>query len=348
MTVRWPAKRGDVGAAAAEVNDLSAAVTWANIPIANVPTGTSGTTVALGDHTHTGVYSDAAHVHEGTVIDATAVTDGYVLTADGAGNSAWEAPASGGLANVVEDLTPQLGGNLDPNSKNLTGTIASTTWTLPASGNFTFSSDGTGRVAFDLGTDGYWESNDGGTNVVQSCNNTDFRFSVTGSGFDTYPCYLTGFLDLRLDQPIKIKEQAAADADVTAYGQLWVRTATPNELWFTDDAGNDFGITPSVAEKTASYTLALTDSGHVIRFTGATGSKVCTIPANASVAFPIGTMIGITNDGSVTMTVAITTDTLTWGKDNTTGTRTLAAGADCVILKTTATTWKINGSALVT
>jgi len=36
-----------------EVNDLTAAVTWANIPIANVPTGTTGSTVALGNHTHT-------------------------------------------------------------------------------------------------------------------------------------------------------------------------------------------------------------------------------------------------------------------------------------------------------
>ena len=106
---------------------------------------------------------------------------------------------------------------------------------------------------------------------------------------------------------------------------------------------------PSVARnKTASYTMVLGDAGQVVRFTGATASKVCTIPANASVAFPIGTMIGITNDGSATMTLAITTDTMTWGKDNTTGTRTLAAGADCVILKTTATTWKVNGSALVT
>jgi hypothetical protein len=106
---------------------------------------------------------------------------------------------------------------------------------------------------------------------------------------------------------------------------------------------------PAVARNnTASSGIVLADAGQLVRFTGATASKVCTIPANADIAFPIGTMIGITNDGSVTMTLAITTDTMTWGKDNTTGTRTLAAGADCVILKTTATTWKVNGSALVT
>lgn len=57
---------------------------------------------------------------EGTAILSTGpVTDGYVLTADGAGAAAWEAAAGGGLSNVVEDTTPQLGGNLDLNSKQI-------------------------------------------------------------------------------------------------------------------------------------------------------------------------------------------------------------------------------------
>ena len=42
-----------------EVNDLTQAVVWTNIPIANVPTGTSGSTVALGDHTHSNYLTDA-------------------------------------------------------------------------------------------------------------------------------------------------------------------------------------------------------------------------------------------------------------------------------------------------
>lgn len=40
-----------------------------------------------------------------------------------------------------------------------------------------------------------------------------------------------------------MKEQANADADVAAIGQLWVKTATPNELYFTTDAGDDIQIT---------------------------------------------------------------------------------------------------------
>jgi len=44
---------------------------------------------------------------------------------------------------------------------------------------------------------------------------------------------------LTLEGTMSLKEQAAADADTAAYGQIWVANSTPNELWFTDDAGTD-------------------------------------------------------------------------------------------------------------
>ncbi len=44
---------------------------------------------------------------------------------------------------------------------------------------------------------------------------------------------------LAVEGTIKIKEQADANPDTAAYGQLWVNTASPCELWFTDDAGAD-------------------------------------------------------------------------------------------------------------
>lgn len=46
--------------------------------------------------------------------------DNYVLTYDhGTGVIGLEVAASGGLANIVEDTTPQLGGDLDVNTKNI-------------------------------------------------------------------------------------------------------------------------------------------------------------------------------------------------------------------------------------
>ena len=38
---------------------------------------------------------------------------------------------------------------------------------------------------------------------------------------------------------LKLVEQADASADTAAQGQIWVNTATQNELWFTDDTGKD-------------------------------------------------------------------------------------------------------------
>ena len=48
---------------------------------------------------------------------------------------------------------------------------------------------------------------------------------------------------LTVEGSITLKEQVNADADTAAYGQLWTKTATPNELYFTNDAGNDIQLT---------------------------------------------------------------------------------------------------------
>jgi len=57
--------------------------------------------------------------------------------------------------------------------------------------------------------------------------------------------------DVRItDGVLLIKEQAEADADQAGYGQVWVDTATPNTLMFTDDAGTDHQV-PTQATQAA-------------------------------------------------------------------------------------------------
>ena len=46
---------------------------------------------------------------------------------------------------------------------------------------------------------------------------------------------------------LSMKEMSNAPADTAAYGQLWVKTATPNELHFTTDAGDDIQLTSGTA-----------------------------------------------------------------------------------------------------
>lgn len=61
--------------------------------------------------------------------------------------------------------------------------------------------------------------------------------SKVGIGTDSPKTALT------VEGAVTLKEQAAAETDTAAYGQLWVKTATPNELYFTTDAGDDVQIT---------------------------------------------------------------------------------------------------------
>lgn len=112
--------------------------------------------------------------------------------------------------------------------------------------------------------------------------------------------------------------------------------------FFTQVRRDGFLMNPEISEiitANSSATFALTDAGTTWHKATSTAAQTFTIPANASVAFPIGTMIAVKNSGTVTVSIAITTDTLT-GTDGATGTRTLAAFQTAVIQKMTATTWE--------
>ena len=51
-----------------------------------------------------------------------------------------------------------------------------------------------------------------------------------------------GTLKYGVQSTLQLTEQADVGADTAAQGQIWVNTATPNELYFTDDAGTDYDI----------------------------------------------------------------------------------------------------------
>lgn len=98
---------------------------------------------------------------------------------------------------------------------------------------------------------------------------------------------------------------------------------------------------PQNLQNGSPYTFALSDRGKTVF-----SAVNLTIPANASVAFPVGAGITIISGGSP-ITIAITTDTLTWAASGgTTGTRTLAAASVCTIIKTGTTGWIITGAGL--
>jgi hypothetical protein len=100
--------------------------------------------------------------------------------------------------------------------------------------------------------------------------------------------------------------------------------------------------------QSAAYTLVLTDAGkHIFHPSADTTARIWTIPANATVAYPIGTAISFVNqNGAGVITIAITSDTMRLAGAGTTGSRSLAANGIATALKVTATEWIISGVGL--
>lgn len=107
--------------------------------------------------------------------------------------------------------------------------------------------------------------------------------------------------------------------------------------------GGYMGIPQSPAATTGSYTIVAADAGEHIY---STATRTITIPANASVAFPVGTAISFVAASGATVTIAITSDTLLLAGPGTTGSRTLAPFGMATALKITSTSWIISGNGL--
>ena len=115
----------------------------------------------------------------------------------------------------------------------------------------------------------------------------------------------------------------------------------------TADGTNSVGFKNiPVNSQSTAYTLILSDAGKTILHPIAdNNARTFTIPANISVAYPIGTSVTFVNLIN-TVTIAITSDTMYLASDGTTGNRTLAAYGVATAIKVASTTWVISGNGL--
>jgi hypothetical protein len=112
----------------------------------------------------------------------------------------------------------------------------------------------------------------------------------------------------------------------------------------TDAVG--FRNTP-VNSQSAAYTAVLADAGKTIFHPASdNNARTFTIPANSSVAYPVGTVLTFVNLAEADVTIAITDDTLYLAGAGTTGSRTLAEYGIASAVKLASTTWLISGNGL--
>ena len=86
----------------------------------------------------------------------------------------------------------------------------------------------------------------------------------------------------------------------------------------------------AVTDKTDNYTAVLADANTCLNF-GTASSKTFTIPANATVAFPVGTIF-LVGKSTNALTLAVTTDTLI-------GSTSIAATTGALVVKVAPTVW---------
>lgn len=97
--------------------------------------------------------------------------------------------------------------------------------------------------------------------------------------------------------------------------------------------------------QTANYTLVMADAGKQILMT-TNPAITATIPANASVAYPVGTVLTFVNITGGNISIAVTSDTIALAGTGTTGTRTLSHNGVATAVKVTTVNWVISGAGL--
>ena len=121
-------------------------------------------------------------------------------------------------------------------------------------------------------------------------------------------------------------------------------TGTPSAATTTNGAnGIGYMGLPQNATTTGAYPVVAADAGTHIY---STASRVVTIPANASIAMPVGTTIVFVAATGATVTIAITSDTMLLAGTGTVGSRTLAPFGVATAIKITSTSWIISGNGL--
>jgi hypothetical protein len=91
------------------------------------------------------------------------------------------------------------------------------------------------------------------------------------------------------DSPLMIAEAAAAASDTAALGQVWVKNTAPNELWFTNDAGDDEWVAGNsaygelyVTDGAGTQDLTTAGTAYKINQFTADGASLNTTPAHAN------------------------------------------------------------------
>lgn len=209
-----------------------------------------------------------------------------------------------------------------------------------------------GRVSSGVGADIYVEIQRGGSGIARFGSGD----ALTGGGSDFAAMWgLAGNgLSLGTNATERLRVTSAGNVTINApssgVGLTVNGVAGTHSTQIADSAAALFNsgfLELPINTQNVAYQTVLADAGKAIYHTDGT-ARTYTIPANATVAYPIGTTLTFINDasGAVNVTVSITTDTLVLSPGGTTGSRTIAQFGRATAHKVAATRWIISGSSI--
>jgi len=179
--------------------------------------------------------------------------------------------------------------------------------------------------------------------AAQTYNNSSILLKGSSTGYTTFTSSNAGASNYTCNVPAATTYIPVSTYQLTFSGPTAARTYT------FPDADMSVGyLNVPQNSQSAAYTAVLADAGkHLLHPSADTTARTFTIPANSSVAYPIGTALTFVNQASAgTMTIAINSDTMRLAGAGTTGSRTLAANGIATALKLTSTEWIISGTNL--
>lgn len=283
------------------------------------PSGTNTVTISPNDADHVYIVKN----NSGQSVVLTQGSGGNVTVADGKSALVYADGAGAGAAVVDITSTFNLGTvksvDVSGGTTGLTfsGGPVTTSGTVTLAGTLAVANGGTGITSFGAGI-ATWLGTPSSANLASAL--TD----ETGSGsvvFSTSPTLVT---------PAIGTPSSGTLSNCTVDG--------------TSGVGY---INLPQNSKSADYTLVAADAGkHIFHPSSDANPRTFTIPANASVAYPVGTAVTFINASSSDVTISITSDTMYLAANGNTGSRTLAEHGVATAVKVDSTVWYISGSGL--